>query len=353
MLVNYFRPREMSHTLNTKFGVAGGIRSNFFKKTKTHPLPSFMVEVKQGERRVAGFVQRKDEHQQITLRGYKVNEFEPPVIKLKGVISPYELLEDKGFGAAAGTIPNPVKVMAKKLSEYHTEFMDRIDRRIELMCIEAITKFQVTVKVNVGTKDVPKWHTDTVTFPHETDHLVALTGTNAWTDASVDKYATLEAMDKKIRKHGGKAGERQMVFGDGAWDLFRNDETLMKKLDNRRMELGSIKPKFRAPDGLRLETALHGLGYIYTYDEWVYDEEAGEDVEVWEDYRVVMVPKSGFGGIIHYGAIINLNLKVWKTKYYADFIKDKKGNAYETFVETAPLPIPTEVNNIVSYLVAE
>lgn len=340
-LINYFTPRDMTETINTQYPVAGAIRKMFFSNEKTHKLKTFDIEIKQGNRQACKFTSRKHKHQQITLRGYTVKGYEPPYIKLEGDIVPDELIEDKGFGNAPGTIPSPVAVMAEKVAAYHTTFSDMIDRRIELMCIEALTKFQVTVEGAGYTSD------DLVEFPNLATHDITLTGTDLWDDAGSDKLAFLEdTCDKLIRKDAGLYDERIIIMGDLAWREWFNDTTLQSILNNRRIEYSTIKPELRRPDGLKMMQAIQGLGIIYTYDEWVTDPDSGTDTEVWDSKTILMASQSA-KTTLHYGAVIKLDLTSYDVKKYAGMKLSDDNERYTTYVESAPLPVPTEINGFV------
>lgn len=344
-MINYFQPREMSETLNTQYPAAGAIRKMFFSTEKTHKLKKFDIEIKQGNRRATQFTARKFEHKQIELKGYSVISYEPPYIKLKGVITPDELIEDKGFGNAPASIPSPVAVLAEKVALYHAEFMDMILRRIELMCVEAVTKFQVTIAGDGYSAS------DLVEFTHLATHDLTLSGDDLWDNALSDKIAFLEdVVDKVIRKDSGKGGERIMIFGDLAWREWFNDADLQKILDNRRINWSSISPELRNPDGLKLMQYIQGLGPIYTYDEWTTDDTTGLDVEIWDPKRI-LVAAQGLQTKLNFGAIIKLDLTAYDVKTYAGMYINEEKELYKTYVETAPLPVPTEINGFVTALV--
>lgn len=341
-ILNYFKPLEMTETLNTQYPASSAFRKLFFSKEKTHKLKKFNIEIKQGKRKIAPFVKRENEHKQIELAGYNTREYEPPYIKMKGIITPEELTEDKGYGNAVGNIPSPVVVMAEKIQEYHTDFMEMIERTVEIMCIEAVTAFQCTIN---WIDDNERAHVDTIAYPHLDTHNITATGTDLWTDPDCDKYQALLDMDTIITKDAGKGGERFIVFGENVWPLWFNDEALMAKLDNRRIELGKIKPEYRDIDGMRLEMAVHGLGQIYTYQEWYTDPVSGDDKAMFPTDIVFMsAMPNKIQTRLNFGCIFNLKLGKFDVKYFTLVKEDSDGEKYETRIETAPLPVPTEIN---------
>ena len=83
-----------------------------------------------------------------------------------------------------------------------------------------------------------------------------------------------------------------VIMGKAAADAFLADATIKNMLDNRRIEIGAIKPE-EMEGGLTYYGHLNLPGVdIYGYDEVYLDDETGETKPLIPDNVVLMIPSA-------------------------------------------------------------
>lgn len=159
---------------------------------------------------------------------------------------------------------------------------DKISRAVELQASQALQTGKITLTNSAG---------DTVyelDFLPKASHFPTV-GTS-WTDvANAPALADLESLAGTIRADG-RINPNQLYFGSNAINNFIRNVDAKEALDNRRIDIGEIRPEF-ADSG----ATFYGFVWVgsYQFEMWVYpdtytDPQTGLPVEYIDPNKVIM-----------------------------------------------------------------
>ena len=160
---------------------------------------------------------------------------------------------------------------------------DKIIRSVEVQASQILQTGTLDLKDSAGNT------TYSVDFKPKATHFPTVT--TSWsTTATADPLADLGALAKVIRTDG-KVNPDRLIFGDTAFDNFLQNQKVLERLDNRRMELGGIAPAFEDSGA-----TFQGFIWIgnYKFEMWSYpdtykDPQTGLAVEYINPDNVVMM----------------------------------------------------------------
>jgi hypothetical protein len=189
---------------------------------------------------------------------YTNKAFIPPVFDEEGTISAYKLLErqpgqhtfrDPEFGIAA----------ARQAFNVFRKLEKKIRRSVEVMSSQTLQDGAVILLDKSGAQAFA------LDFQQSAD--LRPTAGNDWGGMGETPLADLENLAQVIRRRG-KHQPAKLVFGKRAWRDFLDNDDVQKKLDNRRMELGTIAPETRGQGA-----TFQGWVWIghYRFECWTYD----------------------------------------------------------------------------------
>ena len=200
----------------------------------------------------------KNGNTKFALDEYTNKEFKAPVIREEFSINAFDMIK-RQLGQISFTDPN---FRANAMTQFmkHMRYGGKRQRRtIELMASQILQTGTVTLKDDLGDAAY------TIDFKPKATHFP--TFATAWTDlANADPISDLESLCDVIHTDGQSMPERA-IFGQGSWQNFQRNETVLKLLDNRRLVIGGIDPSEPTP-GLRYMGYLELTGYrlaLYTY----------------------------------------------------------------------------------------
>ena len=120
---------------------------------------------------------------------------------------------------------------------------------------------------------------------------ITLANTKKWGASAADIWGNLKDWKQQVSRNGF-ANANMVIMGKAAADAFMADATVAKLLDNRRIEIGAIKPE-EMEGGLTYYGHLNLPGVdIYGYDEVYLDDETGETKPLIPDNVVLMIPSA-------------------------------------------------------------
>lgn len=88
----------------------------------------------------------------------------------------------------------------------------------------------------------------------------------SWASAAGDKLGDVDALAQVIR-NDGLSDPDVLIFGDNAWKNFIEDDGVKALLDNRRMQLGDVRPEGRGEGATFMGNIWIGS---YRYEMWTY-----------------------------------------------------------------------------------
>ena len=120
---------------------------------------------------------------------------------------------------------------------------------------------------------------------------ITLASTKKWGASAADIWGNLKDWKQQVSRNGF-ANANMVIMGKAAADAFLADATIKNLLDNRRIEIGAIKPE-EMEGGLTYYGHLNLPGVdIYGYDEVYLDDETGETKPLIPDNVVLMIPSA-------------------------------------------------------------
>ncbi|WP_109512578.1 major capsid protein [Pseudomonas ovata] len=237
----------------------GRLPETFGTKTVT-------IDIVKGQRKMAPFVHPSLPGSISQRSGYSTNAYEPPYIQPKRQTNA-ELLLKRAAGDAPFSSRTPLERAGEQLGKDLRDLDEEITRREEWMCGKALTTGQVRV-IGEGVDD-------TIDFLMEDSHKIQLPAAERWNANGSDPIAHIRKWRRMVAKDSGRTANVGVLGGD-ALDAFLNNDSVLKKLNNRRVDMGMIKPE-ELPDGVTYLGYLNDPGVdLYGYDEWQLDEEGNE-----------------------------------------------------------------------------
>jgi len=111
-----------------------------------------------------------------------------------------------------------------------------------------------------------------------------------WDNASANPIADLESLADVIRKDGLQNPD-QIIMGDRAFREFIDNDLVKERLDNRRIELGTIAPVAMRSDGGVYKGTVQVGNYnmdVWTYSGYYVDPQSGLSVPYISPRKVIM-----------------------------------------------------------------
>lgn len=335
MPVDMFETRTMMQALEEMKPPRTFLLDSFFRNSQTFGTEAVDVDIVKGKRKLAPFVSPLHEGKVVKREGYSTETFKPPYLKPKRATRAQNFLQRQpGEAVYAGSL-TPQQRAARELGKDLTELRESIIRREEWMASQALTTGKVTVSGDGVEAEVD--------FQMDATHLVTLSGTDLWTDAGSDPIAKLRAWKRMCAQDSGVAPDR-VIFGASVVDAFFHNAKVKDLLDNRRIEIGTIKPS-ELPDGV-----TH-LGYfadpgvdIFTYDEWYLDDAGNEQPMVPVDS--IIMGSTRAKTVRAYGAIQDVDAigaGLFEAQYFPKSWVQQDPSARFVMVQSAPLVIPTQI----------
>jgi hypothetical protein len=161
--------------------------------------------------------------------------------------------------------------------------MDKIDRRYELQCWQALLTGIVTL--NNG---------QNITYGRQAGSLVDPGAGNYWADASVDPFTTLERGATWLNETGKMEGNTiNVTFGGAAYTDYINNPLVKARNLQLKNNMDSLVPAQRDAIGKTYhgETSVGSFNYrFFTYTDF-YENEAGVKTKYMDDKKVVLTPE--------------------------------------------------------------
>lgn len=344
--VNIYTPRYLAEVVRQAPPVHTYFRDTFFTRVVTFPTERVDIDLVKGDRRMAAFVHPRMGGKVIPASGYETKSYKPPCVA-PADITTADMLMARMPGETMYSGRTPAQRAAERLMADHNRLNDALTRREEWMCVQAIVYGEIPI-VGEGVNE-------TVDFGHS--NRIALEDGARWGQSGVSIQDNLEDWTSQVLIEGF-ANVDTVIMGKAALRLFLKDETIMKVLDNRRVEMGMIAPR-SLPNGVQYIGHLNKPNVdIYTYAEVYYDDwtdpEAPETKPLIPDNVVILIP-SAPGFALAYGAntYIDDATGQWVTSEGARLLRsyvEHRPDRRFLELQSHPLPIPDKVD---SWLVAE
>lgn len=343
--INIYDPRYLAEVVKSAPPIHTYFRDTFFRNKKTFSTERVDIDIKKGSRRMAAFVHPRVGGTVMHSEGYQTESYKPPLINPYTVTTADQLL-NRLPGEDLYNGKTPAQRGAEKLLEEYADLNDATTRREEWMAVQALTTGQISVK-GKGVDEV-------IDFGFT--NKVELTGTAQWGKSAAKILDNLNDWETKVLVNGFTNVD-MAIMGKDALKAFLADETVMKNLDNRRVEMGIISPR-DLPNGVRYIGHLNKPNIdIYEYREVYLDDWTDPTNPVTKDLipaNMVLLMSSASNFMLCYGACTYIEdaSGQWVTiesdrilRSYVEYHPDRR----MIELQAHPLPIPDKVD---SWLVA-
>jgi hypothetical protein len=318
--------------------------STFFSASAPEYHNSRLVEVHifRDGRKMAAFVEPIHAANVSERSGFTAGTVKIPYIKEKRPLRAGDLTRIQP-GQHVYDAVDPATQADRLLGEDLRQLKAMIARREEWMAAQAIIKGQVTVK--------GEGIDATITFPTLASHRPNLSGTDLWGDAASDPIEQLREFARLNSKDSG-AESTDVFLGSAAVDAFLANAKVKAYFDIRNYALGQVAvARESAAPGAKIKIAhVEGVD-IWEIRDWYTDPDTGLDVPMVPANALIMGSRF-LDNRRHYGLIEDMDAiteqaVTARTDFYAKSWVEKDPSVRWLMVQSAPLPIPHQIDGFV------
>jgi len=333
--IDMYTPRLMMRALDQVKVPKRFFHSTFFSRTFTHTTKEVELDVRKSKRRVAVYVSPIQDGVVVEREGFETRVTKPAYVKEMTTLRPQEL-ETRAFGENIYNPMSPAQRAAQTLGEDLAMLDERLVRREEIMCAEAV----LTGKVNVRGKGINVQ----VDFGY-VDGVNKVIPAISWGNSDADPMRDMDTWRRNTVQRCGFLPNICIVGSEVAWAIINNPK-LEERLNIINFQMGRI-----APGGGNLAEGIMYYGEImlptgivplYSYDEWYTDPVTGEDVPMFPA-DTLLFGSTQVRSEFHYGLIQNLRSLQAASRFAFSWQKDD-GSARFVQLESAPMPNLFEVD---------
>lgn len=325
-MIDMFETRFMLRMLEQRKPPRTFLLDLFFNDTETSLSRHVDIDIIDGQRRLAPFVNPRNQGTLVERRGYTTRSFTPPYVKPKMVTEAEDFLNRQpGEHIYMGNVTSG-QLAAQRLGRDQAELDDMITRREEWMAAQALDGGVINV-VGEGVDAE-------IDFRMPANHIVNLSGADLWDDAG-DPTADLREWRRRTSQRSGLAANRAVIGAD-VEDALLNNEKFQSQLDVRRFnQVGEVRMQEMADMGARLVAVLSGGFEIWAYDEWYVDPETGDE-EPMVPRDKVFVGSTQARATRHYGAIRDVRAMASVPRFPKSWITEDPSERW-LMLQSAPL----------------
>lgn len=313
---------------------------SFFPRVVTSDREEIIFDqVTDGTRELAPFVAPNVQGRVIRNRGYTTKTFKPAYVKPKHVVDPSQAIPRMAGEALGGSLTMAQRYDARVAENLRIE-RQMIENRWEWMAAQAVINGSVVVKG----QDYP---TVTVDFGRDASLTHTLTGTAKWDQSTANPLRDIEDLRRGVHDLSSSTISR-LTFGLNAWDLFTQNDAVMKLLDTRYR--GSESEYNRAiSDGQPMEYRgrISGQNGMGTLELWTYSQKYRDDdgsLKEFLDPDLVVGSGSGLDGVRCFGAIQDKRAGLSPLAMFPKMWDSEDPAVTYTMTQSAPLMVPVEPN---------
>jgi len=293
------------------------------------------IDVFDGKRRLAPFVNPLREGRFVEPIGFRSPTFKPPYVKPKTRLDPLRPIRRSiGERIGSGSL-SPQQREAANLRFEMEDQLGQINRRLEWMAASALANGTLTV---VG-DGVP---TATIDYGRAAALQITLSGGNRWGQSGVSPTGLLDAWSALVLKESGY-GVTDIVFTPGAWALFRADPmvaAIVASFQNGERDFMAAGVRAQK-GGIRL--GVWGQYTLWLYYEWYIDPADGQEKPMLPDGTVLM-GSADVDGTRAFGAIIDPEIGYPAIPYAPKSWTTQDPAARWLMTQSSPIVIPSRIN---------
>ncbi len=310
-----------------------GFAKAFFATVMTSETEVVSFDIDEGKRYLAPYVHPDIPAMVRGNKGRRTDSFAPAYLKEKEPLRPNAALK-RAAGESFNTPLSPQARAAALAGQIMQDQIDRIDRRIEQMSVEAL----VTGKIVVTGEGYPTKTLDFGRAAALNRDANILTGTARWGQSAAKPLKDLRGWNLKMLKESGAVITDVVMDADAA-NAFLDDEKIDAKLDRLNVNIGAMALLEAQEEGLQLLGQLQGMR-IWQYVGY-YTNDAGTELELFSGGNVVCV--GAVDGIQHFGAIQDHDAMQAMPVFPKSWVEQDPSVRW-IMSQSAPLPVPRRIN---------
>ncbi|MGJ4942477.1 major capsid protein [Bradyrhizobium sp. HKCCYLS1011] len=320
--------------------------NTFFTAVETSDTEDVKFDTVKGRRLIAPLVSPIVQGKVIREMGFKTSSLAPAYIKDKRVFDPNKQFKRRA-GEKIGGSMTPEQRLAAAVGFALSEQLDMWIRRLEVMSAEVLR----TGKLILEGDEFPRQEVD---FGRDPGLQIVLTGSDKWSDASVNPLNDIEEWGQAIFDTSTLVA-RDVIMASDVWKVVRQkmSGTLTDPVAiNMRLQIDMTKDTLdsaRAALGPMLFTpGIRLVGVFGDYRLWVHSDKyvdplTNEVKEVLPAGEVVMASHD-IQGVRHFGAIRDLKAGIQPRSFFVKSWEEEDPSVRYILGQSAPLIVPYHVN---------
>lgn len=339
MAIDIYSPQFMLKAVEAIKPQPSFLRDRYFKDGMTFPTEEVLIEYREGAQRIAPFINPRRGGITSYREGYQTERYAAPMIGEKRSLT-IDDLNKKGFGENLFSGKLASQRAAEILARDLKEMQDAILLREEQMAAQCILNNAIVGTVYGGEIGDKANSTDwEISYFEGGENPATYTPGGAWTTSYGGILDDLYNMCHDLNRRGLPAID--FVCAPNVAAVMMKNEEIRKLLDNRRFEMGEVKPKQAG-----FEAVWHGVlnanGFelnIYSYAGQYKDEAGVMTPFIPNGYGFVSAP--GAGEVL-YGAITQMEQADGQFHTYANKVVPRRiqnAEANTQYIELASRPL--------------
>jgi hypothetical protein len=329
MSLDAFLKRSMG-TVIQRIPVPGKfLRNRFFGRIYTFGTTYVDIDMVMPKRGMAPYVHPSLPGKATSAQGFTMKTYTPPTLKPNKLITPEHLAARRPGSTIYDEGPEIQMALAELIAERVAEINDEVAFRNEWQAAKALFSGSIPI--------LGEGYNHTIDFNLPGTHNITLAGGAKWDQGTATPWDDV-ANACRLNANDGQVVSDTVVFGSGAWGLFREylrSKNLLNQLD---MKLGMIFP-------VQIDKFTTYLGSIrdadmtvdlFTYSATYLDDDGSTKPYVPSD-EVFIGSTQATGNQELYGAIQSLSAPSFKGQIFIDSHMKKNPECIELLPQSAPL----------------
>lgn len=304
----------------------------FFPTEIVEESEEIHFDVEKDVLKLAPFVSPLVEGAIVTEKGYTTNSFKPAYIKQKTPLNAATALK-RVIGEKLLGEYSPQQRMQLRTNAILMDHKTMISRRKEWMASSVLRLGSVTISGEA-------YPSQLVNFGRDAALTVALTGGARWGQTGVNPLADLQTWASLILTKSGSP-VYAVVMGIGAWNIFKEDQTVQKRLEVQRALAQAPTMK---QDAVRTLGAVY-QGTVDGFAIWVYNstyvDDSGTSQPMIPTNTVLMV--GDVMGVQQHGAVLDFE-SLQAVPIFSKSWEENDPSMRVILSQSAPLVVPYRVN---------
>lgn len=260
--------RVLTSAINAVATPSSFLSTKIFGNIEMKEAENIDIDIQVGNKKLAPFVSPISGGKVISKQGFSTKSVKAPRIRIKKPLNGVDFMEKNAGQCVYLNAGDAKKSKDKKIADELLDLKNRIMRRKEFMCAQAL-------KGEVNYKD--EEFEFNINYQMPEDNKPTLTLTDKWDSKGTDNVLTankttqIKSWKRKIVQDTGRTADL-VVAGYKAIDALLADPEILKILRNPNMQAGAVDLERKQENGVTYVGRLFGLE-IYEYNEQYEDEE--------------------------------------------------------------------------------